>query len=85
MSRGLHRAIRTVRDRWVDGEDAGRGKSALSRPERDAKLKHGSKPPLPLWVPCVHFGVDIEVIQIMLAFLVLHVLVLVQSYIALRV
>ncbi|KAJ3455225.1 hypothetical protein MRS44_013825 [Fusarium solani] len=57
VSRGLHRAMRTVRDRWVNGEDGGRGKSWLSGPERDAKLGRGSEARRPLWVPYVHFGV----------------------------
>ncbi|KAL6837122.1 hypothetical protein V8C40DRAFT_279086 [Trichoderma camerunense] len=50
VSRGLHRAIRTLRD--------GRGKDDAE--ERDAKLL-GFKPLAPamdyLWVPYVHFGV----------------------------
>ncbi|KAM5357069.1 hypothetical protein ACJZ2D_016456 [Fusarium nematophilum] len=57
VSRGLHRAMRTVRDRWVEGEDAGHGESCLSGPERDAKLRQGSEARRPLWVPYVHFGV----------------------------
>ncbi|KAH6872073.1 CHAT domain-containing protein [Thelonectria olida] len=57
VSRGLHRAMRAVRDRWVDGEDAAPGKSGLSKAERDAQLKHGSEARRPLWVPYVHFGV----------------------------
>ncbi|KAH7014620.1 CHAT domain-containing protein [Microdochium trichocladiopsis] len=57
VSRGLHWAMRTLRDHWVDGEDAGRGKSYLSKAERDAELRPGSEARRPLWVPYVHFGV----------------------------
>ncbi|KAH7124506.1 TPR domain-containing protein [Dactylonectria macrodidyma] len=57
VSRGLHRAMRTFRDRWVDGEDAGRGKSWSSGAQRAAELRRGSEPRWPLWVPYVHFGV----------------------------
>ncbi|KAH6985383.1 hypothetical protein EDB80DRAFT_655881 [Ilyonectria destructans] len=57
VSRGLYRAMRTVRDRWVDGENAARGNSCSSKAERDAQLEHGSEARRPLWVPYVHFGV----------------------------
>ncbi|KAH7009354.1 CHAT domain-containing protein [Microdochium trichocladiopsis] len=57
VSRGLHRAMRTLRDQWVEFEDAGRGKSWSSGADRDAELRQGSEPRRPLWVPYVHFGV----------------------------
>ncbi|KAH6984213.1 CHAT domain-containing protein [Ilyonectria sp. MPI-CAGE-AT-0026] len=57
VSRGLHQAMRTIRDQWVDGEDGGRGKSGSSEAERDGELSHGSEARQPLWVPYVHFGV----------------------------
>ncbi|KAH7009234.1 CHAT domain-containing protein [Microdochium trichocladiopsis] len=57
VSRGLHRAMRTLRDQWVEVEDAGRGKSRSSGADRDAELRQGSEPRRPLWVPYVHFGV----------------------------
>ncbi|KAJ3455223.1 hypothetical protein MRS44_013823 [Fusarium solani] len=56
VSRGLHQAMRTLRDRWVDGGDGGREKSWL-REARDAEISQGSEARRPLWVPYVHFGV----------------------------
>ncbi|KAH7117313.1 CHAT domain-containing protein [Dactylonectria macrodidyma] len=57
VSRGLHRAMRTLRDLWVAGEAVGCGKSWSSGANRDAELRHGSEARRPLWVPYVHFGV----------------------------
>ena len=58
VSRGLHAAMRTLRDQWVDGEDSGVGRSWLSEPVRNAVPRiHGSETRRPLWVPFVHFGV----------------------------
>ncbi|KAI3571794.1 CHAT domain-containing protein [Fusarium oxysporum f. sp. albedinis] len=56
VSRGLHQAMRTLRDRWVDGEDGERETSWL-REARDAEISQGSEARRPLWVPYVHFGV----------------------------
>ncbi|KAB5536166.1 CHAT domain-containing protein [Coniochaeta sp. 2T2.1] len=57
VSRGLHRATRTLRDRWVDGE---RGAREEQRPgaERYAEVcvQGVSRPGRLLWVPYVHFG-----------------------------
>ncbi|KAK4233950.1 CHAT domain-containing protein [Achaetomium macrosporum] len=58
VSRGLHRATRTLRDEWVDGEgDARRGKCQSSGARRDAALDITLERRQPLWVPYVHFGV----------------------------
>ncbi|KAH8661835.1 CHAT domain-containing protein [Ilyonectria robusta] len=57
ISRGLHRATRTLRDQWVKGEDAGGAKSWSPGTERDAELTEGPEPRRPFWVPYVHFGV----------------------------
>ncbi|KAM5342910.1 hypothetical protein ACJ41O_013876 [Fusarium nematophilum] len=56
VSRGLHQAMRTVRDQWVEDEDGRGGKSLLSG-VRGAELSQGSEARRPLWVPYVHFGV----------------------------
>lgn len=57
VSKGLHRATRTLRDRWVDGENLLCEESRSSGVGRDAELSRGSELRQPLWVPYVHFGV----------------------------
>ncbi|KAK4076847.1 hypothetical protein Purlil1_12555 [Purpureocillium lilacinum] len=57
VSRGLHRAMRTLRDQWVDGEDSGRGHVRPSGAARDVEVTGGVEPSRPHWVPYVHFGV----------------------------
>ncbi|KAJ3454621.1 hypothetical protein MRS44_013221 [Fusarium solani] len=57
VSRGLHRAMRTIRDEWADGEDGGCENSSTSEAQRDAELSQGLESKQPLWVPYVHFGV----------------------------
>lgn len=57
VSLGFHRAIRTVRDRWVDSKDGRSGNSGLSEAGRDGKLKQGLEARRSLWVPYFHFGV----------------------------
>jgi hypothetical protein len=56
VGRGLHRATRMLRDRWVDGEvkaGVGEGRSGT---ERRVVLGGVSDRKQPLWVPYVHFG-----------------------------
>ncbi|KAL8364557.1 hypothetical protein RB595_003713 [Gaeumannomyces hyphopodioides] len=65
VSQGLHRAMRMLRDQWVDEEESGGGRLQLSEAARDAErnaerdfeVSHGSETKQPLWVPYVHFGV----------------------------
>ena len=59
VSRGLHRAMRGLRDRWVEEEEnAGQGDSQRLRSGRHAALIDRSEARRPLyWVPYVHFGV----------------------------
>ncbi|KAL7924177.1 CHAT domain-containing protein [Trichoderma austrokoningii] len=62
VSRGLHDAIRTLRDRWVDRANGGAtnesriGGTGL-RESRHAQLDDDEEPGNPLWIPYVHFGV----------------------------
>ncbi|KAI3571792.1 TPR domain-containing protein [Fusarium oxysporum f. sp. albedinis] len=57
VSRGLHHAMRTVRDEWVKSEDSGHGKSWQLGAGRDGEVKHGPEARRPPWIPYVHFGV----------------------------
>ncbi|EHK47299.1 hypothetical protein TRIATDRAFT_239890, partial [Trichoderma atroviride IMI 206040] len=61
VSWGLHDAVRTLRDRWVDRADGGAGNASqtrnLSREGRHAQLDDDIEPGQPLWIPYVHFGV----------------------------
>ncbi|KAK8031899.1 hypothetical protein PG990_001633 [Apiospora arundinis] len=58
VSRGLHHAMRELRDQWVKDKIAARSKESRDlRPERDAQLDENIERGLPYWVPYVHFGV----------------------------
>ncbi|KAI6524645.1 hypothetical protein MCOR05_009692, partial [Pyricularia oryzae] len=54
VSRALHQATRTLRDRRVDAADVGSG---TRHAQIDAIASDESDRELPLWVPYVHFGV----------------------------
>ncbi|KAL8299200.1 hypothetical protein RB593_009192 [Gaeumannomyces tritici] len=56
VSRGLHRAMRMLRDQWVDEEELRGERLRLSEAARGAEVSHGSETKRPLWVPYVHFG-----------------------------
>ncbi|KAK4071592.1 hypothetical protein Purlil1_13349 [Purpureocillium lilacinum] len=56
VSRGLHRATRTLRDQWVGGEHGGCVYKRPSGAARDVEVTGGWEPSRPLWVPYVHFG-----------------------------
>ncbi|KAM6481007.1 CHAT domain-containing protein [Trichoderma sp. SZMC 28011] len=61
VSRGLHDAVRTLRDQWVDMADGGSGNENLAvdgmREGRHAQLDNDEQVGPPLWIPYVHFGV----------------------------
>lgn len=61
VSRGLHDAIRSLRDRWVDAADGGIGSESRAadgfREGRHAQLDDDEELGRPLWIPYVHFGV----------------------------
>ncbi|KAL6832827.1 CHAT domain-containing protein [Trichoderma camerunense] len=61
VSQGLHNAVRTLRDRWVDKADGGIGNKSRtidgSRENRHCQLDDDEELGRPLWIPYVHFGV----------------------------
>lgn len=61
VSRGLHNAVRTLRDRWVKtaGERAEQESRAANRLRegRHAQLEDCEELGRPFWIPYVHFGV----------------------------
>ncbi|KAF3071998.1 hypothetical protein CFAM422_005757 [Trichoderma lentiforme] len=61
VSRGLHDAIRKLRDRWIDTAGGGIGSESRAadgfREGRHAQLDDDEELGRPLWIPYVHFGV----------------------------